>query len=370
MKNITSTLLVLAGTTLFAVTAQANDHQGDWYIDGMGSAAIMDSGRDLDDGIAGLTGRFGKKMNDNWNIELAAQSLDISGDSDKGGVDFEQFSGSINALWVFNRGGEFQPYLLGGLGMANSKFEGSGSDKSPFFDIGAGAIVPLADGKFRLRGEVVRRDEDTDGSPVDYILNIGFGVPFGKKAEPVAVAAAPAPLDSDGDGVTDDMDQCPGTPAGAIVDARGCELDSDGDGVVDRLDECPDTPQGVEVDEVGCPLVVVIELEGVKFRTNSADLLDGADAVLDEQAAKLAANPDLLIEVAGHTDSDGDAGYNQQLSQRRAEAVRDYLISEGVAAANITAVGYGESEPVASNATPGGKAENRRVELRIREDDD
>ena len=369
MKHITSSLLALAGTALFAITAQANDHEGDWYIDGMGSAAMMDSGRNLDDGIAGLTGRFGKKMNDRWNIELAAQSLDIDGDSDKGGVDFDQFSGSVNALWVFNRGGEFQPYLLGGIGVADSRFQGSGSDKSPFFDIGAGAIVPLANGKYRLRGEVVRRDEDTSGSPVDYILNIGFGVPFGKEPAPVVVAAA-VPIDSDGDGVTDDMDQCPGTPAGAIVDARGCELDSDGDGVVDRLDECPDTPQGVEVDEVGCPIIVVIELEGVKFRTNSADLLDGADEVLAAQAATLAANPDLLIEVAGHTDSDGDAGYNQQLSQRRAEAVRDYLVGEGVAAENITAVGYGESEPVASNDTAAGKAENRRVELRIQEDDD
>jgi len=368
MQKLRFKMLALAATAMVAGAAQANDHQGDWYIDGMGSGAIMDSGRNLDDGFAGLTGRFGKKLNDSWNVELSAQALDIDGDSAKGGTDFDQFSGAVNALWVFNRGGVFQPYLLGGLGMADSKFSGRSSDKSPFFDVGAGAIVPLADGKYRLRGEVVRRDEDTDGSPVDYILNIGLGVPFGKKAEPVVVAAVAAPIDSDGDGVTDDMDQCPGTPPGAIVDARGCELDSDGDGVVDRLDECPGTPKGVEVDEVGCPIVVVISLDGVNFRTNSADLLDGADIVLDEQAGKLVENATITIEVAGHTDSDGDAGYNQQLSQRRAETVRDYLIGKGVSADRISATGYGESEPIASNATREGKAMNRRVELRVQED--
>lgn len=359
----------LVATVLFAVNVQAAEDQGDWYIDGMGSGALMDSERNLDDGFAGFTGRFGKALNDNWNVELAAQALDIDGDSAKGGTDFDQFSGAVNALWVFNRGGVFQPYLLGGLGMADSKFAGRSSDKNAFFDLGAGAIVPLADGKFRLRGEVVRRDEDADGSPVDYILNIGFGVPFGKKAAPVVAAAAvvAAPVDSDGDGVTDDMDQCPGTPAGAIVDARGCELDSDGDGVVDRLDECPGTPAGVEVDAVGCPIVVVISLDGVNFRTNSADLLDGADAVLSEQAATLVENAGITIEVAGHTDSDGDAGYNQQLSQRRAEAVRDYLIAKGVSAERISATGYGEAEPIASNATREGKAMNRRVELRVQE---
>ena len=84
-----------------------------------------------------------------------------------------------------------------------------------------------------------------------------------------------------------------------------------------------------------------------------------------QTADTLNANPGVAVEIAGHTDSDGDAEYNQDLSDRRANAVRDYLISRGVSGSRLSAAGYGESQPVADNATVEGKAQNRRVELRI-----
>ncbi len=179
------------------------------------------------------------------------------------------------------------------------------------------------------------------------------------------VDASGCSLDSDGDGVVDADDQCPNTYRGATVDERGCELDDDNDGVVNRLDRCPDTAPGVRVDVNGCEIRDVIELPGVNFETNSDRLLPGADDVLNDAAATLRKYPDLVVEVAGHTDSVGSAEYNQGLSERRAATVRDYLINAGASEANLSARGYGEAQPIDDNGTAEGRARNRRVELRI-----
>ena len=175
-----------------------------------------------------------------------------------------------------------------------------------------------------------------------------------------------APGDADGDGVTDDKDRCPDTPAGAKVDANGCELDSDGDGVVDSKDACPGTPAGVKVDANGCEIKAkAISLTGILFHTDSAELRSESVAVLNATAETLIANPGVAVEIAGHTDSRGEAAYNQGLSERRAKSVRDYLISKGVKGSRLSSAGYGESQPVADNATSEGRAKNRRVELRV-----
>lgn len=174
------------------------------------------------------------------------------------------------------------------------------------------------------------------------------------------------PGDADGDGVTDDKDRCPSTPAGAKVDAKGCELDSDGDGVVDSKDACPGTPRGAKVDAKGCEIKKkAISLTGILFRHDSAELKSESVAVLNATAETLRANPGVNVEIAGHTDSQGDATYNQGLSQKRANAVRNYLISQGVNGSRLSASGYGETQPVANNTTSEGRAQNRRVELRI-----
>jgi outer membrane protein OmpA-like peptidoglycan-associated protein len=107
-----------------------------------------------------------------------------------------------------------------------------------------------------------------------------------------------------------------------------------------------------------------VVLEGVNFQTNKAILLPESEQILDRVAESLIAHPEVKVEVGGHCDSDGSDAYNQKLSERRAKAVRDYLIKKGVPGAQMTAKGYGESQPVADNATPEGKAKNRRVELR------
>lgn len=186
----------------------------------------------------------------------------------------------------------------------------------------------------------------------------------------VEVNASGCPLDGDRDGVADYQDQCPDTPAGAPVNASGCQVDSDGDGVYDQLDRCPNTPAGTDVDAVGCEALFDEEgtplvLEGVTFETSSATLTSGSTAVLDRVAESLRANPEERVRVVGHTDNTGSRSYNVELSRERAQAVADYLVSQGVNADQLEAVGVGPDRPMASNDTAEGRAMNRRVELEL-----
>jgi OmpA-OmpF porin, OOP family len=204
----------------------------------------------------------------------------------------------------------------------------------------------------------------------------------------VFLAEGTGPVDSDGDGVYDNQDQCPGTPSGVKVDAVGCPLDTDGDGVYDYLDKCPGTPSGVKVDAVGCPLdtdgdgvydyqdkcprtpsgAPVDErgcwvLEGLYFDTDKADIKARGYAILQEVAEVLELNPGVRVEIQGHTDNRGSEAYNQQLSERRAQAVRDFLVEAGIDADRLTAKGYGESKPVLPNTSDANMAKNRRVQV-------
>ena len=180
----------------------------------------------------------------------------------------------------------------------------------------------------------------------------------------VAVDSRGCERDDDGDGVPNSKDRCPNTPAGAKVNASGCELDSDGDGVVDSRDRCPNTPAGTAVDNYGCDLTDAYTLHGVNFEFDSAVLTSDSKATLDDALAILKRHSDLQVEIAGHTDSTGAAEYNQGLSERRAKAVMDYMVANGANPAKLTAVGYGESQPVADNGSQEGRAQNRRVEFR------
>ena len=189
----------------------------------------------------------------------------------------------------------------------------------------------------------------------------GFSALWCTEAEP----PPPPPADSDGDGVVDGSDRCPGTAAGARVDARGCALDSDGDGVPDYRDQCAGTPAGVTVDDSGCPVKdeIVLTVDEVNFAFDSAELDAASRRALDGIVDIVKAHESVTLGVIGHTDSSGPEAYNQTLSERRAAAVREYLVSRGVDGDALVASGRGESQPVASNDTREGREQNRRVEL-------
>lgn len=175
-----------------------------------------------------------------------------------------------------------------------------------------------------------------------------------------------------------------GCPGKGLLDTPCEVLDSDHDGVPDYRDKCPDTPAGQKVDKVGCPLPEAAKPEpaavapaaapapapaplpkmaGVNFDFDKAVVRPADFANLDQDAATLKEWGNVKVEVAGHTDSVGTEQYNMGLSERRANAVREYLISRGVAADRLTVKGYGESMPIADNTTAEGRFKNRRVEL-------
>lgn len=181
---------------------------------------------------------------------------------------------------------------------------------------------------------------------------------------------APAPSDSDGDGVNDGQDACPGTEAGVAVDQRGCALDSDGDTVADARDDCPGTPAGAKVDDAGCEVVVEEDITrevALEFAFDSAEVQPRYYAEVERIAELLRRYPSADVEIAGHTDSVGSRRYNQQLSERRAGAVVELLVSRfDIERQRLDAVGYGESRPRSSNDTPAGRDDNRRVEATIK----
>ncbi len=131
--------------------------------------------------------------------------------------------------------------------------------------------------------------------------------------------------------------------------------------MTDDKDQCPNTPAGMAVDAVGCPQKGSITLEGVTFDYNSATLTASSSAALEQVAAGLKKYPRLKVELQGHTDSKGPDAYNLTLSQKRADAVRNYLLQAGVPSTQMTAKGYGEGQPIADNTSDEGRAKNRRV---------
>ena len=173
--------------------------------------------------------------------------------------------------------------------------------------------------------------------------------------------------DTDGDGVNDEVDKCP-TVAG-LARYQGCPIpDTDGDGVNDEEDKCP-TVAGVATN-FGCPEIKkeVIEkisfaARNVFFSTGSYKLLSKSNKPLNDVAGLMKADTTLRLSIEGHTDSQGSDEMNQTLSENRAKSVMNYLISKGVPANRLSSAGFGETKPVADNATAAGRAKNRRTEM-------
>lgn len=177
--------------------------------------------------------------------------------------------------------------------------------------------------------------------------------------------------DRDGDGIPDRDDQCPREPGPAPT---GCPPDQDDDDIPDDEDKCPTEPEtrnGFEDDE-GCPDVVPEEfadlagiLEGILFDTDKDVIKKESKPILDRAVEVLKKYPQVRIEISGHTDSAGGYEHNMDLSQRRAESVRKYLIDAGIDAGRIETRGAGPNEPIATNDTKEGRAQNRRIEVKI-----
>nr|WP_315048000.1 OmpA family protein [uncultured Campylobacter sp.] len=232
----------------------------------------------------------------------------------------------------------FKLYGLLGLGYMDYTKDvyNDGDQDSGFGQYGLGLKYYITD-NFATKLEARDAIRFDDGNHVLF-YTLGFAVDFGKRYADAAPAAAPAPT--------------------------GCK-DADNDGVCDNIDRCPGTPAGVVVDEYGCEKVIRLNL-GVNFATDSSKISPEFMNQIKNVSDVLVAHPDYKVILEGHTDSTGSNAYNQKLSERRAAAVGGALKSFGVDASRITTVGYGETKPIATNATKAGRAQNRRVDAKFR----
>ena len=333
---------------------------------------------------------IGYNLTDQWTTELLLNYINAEYDNN----DVDTYLYRFNVLYNLPMmDGKLIPFLSAGLGAINFDSPDDGSSADFLVNYGAGLNYYLTE-RLALRGDISHLITfNPSYNNLLYTIGASYLIGGAKKE-------APKPPDTDGDGVIDDNDKCPGTPAGVTVDAVGCPLDSDKDGVYDYLDKCPETPQGVAVDAVGCPpdrdgdgfadyldkcpdvpgpgtvdgcpvpveeAAPVVRMRlNVEFDTDKADVKTVYHDEIGKLAEVLKKYPETTAVVEGHTDNRGSDNFNLLLSQRRADSVRQYLIDKfGIDEARIKATGYGETRPIADNATDQGRLANRRVEAEI-----
>lgn len=341
------------------------------YAQALFNYEFPDSGRDSGNGIGVQLGagypltRFGLSHSSaefNWFGTQRSRNID--------GKDDYQNAFLFDYVYDFGLFGwgpslplpNFKPYVLGGLGLVREDVRGHVSNH-PALDAGGGVLVPLpfmgwaVRAEFRVIGQQNHRSVASQDFLFDYHVGIGLQIPLDFLGG--ASTSAPSPAEPE-------VKVVPVAPAEpAAPPPPPPNGDSDGDGVPDAADQCPDTPPGIKVDAKGCPVSQVAVFKSVQFMTASAQLTDDAKATLDGVAKAINEQPNLSVEIGGHTDNVGNAAFNQKLSEQRAESVRQYLISKGVSPGRLKSHGYGSSQPVASNDSAAGRAENRRVEFKI-----
>lgn len=227
--------------------------------------------------------------------------------------------------------------------------------ESPVYHLAESAPVPTGCTTASVPGSA-GQDSDVDGIP---------------DSEDRCLHTAGSTSGPDGCGTGEVPVSCSGTTVASAAPAARAPLpasDADADGVSDANDRCPGTPRGTPVDDQGCVMIEKVVLKGVNFATGSATLKAGAHDTLRAVASAMKVSKSLEVEVGGYTDSVGDDGKNQALSQRRADAVKDFLVKEGVEAKRLSTKGYGESNPADTNDTPAGRANNRRVAFTVTDD--
>lgn len=397
-----SRILVLAGAAALAMARLATaDASSGWYLEPGLLGVDPDSTLNANSAI-GYKLAVGKQLNDNWDAALAYSTTK----HDLNGIGLAPSAGDVklnlweaNLLRVYRRDERLSPFYELGVGNLNTDISNGPSDHGFSGKVGVGGRLNINPGpasRFAIVGDAGLRLEDGANASrmVDPYLGLGLRIALNPApaAAPAPMAAPPPPppppadsdhdgvpdsrdqcpntpagaavdasgceLDADHDGVVDRLDQCPNTPAGATVDAKGCELDSDHDGVVDRLDKCPTTPMGDKVDAEGCSLTMTLK---VNFDTAKATIKAESFPELEAFVAFLKAVPSAKGELQGHTDNVGKAAYNLKLSQQRADAVKAWVVGQGIDASRISAKGYGPTQPVADNKTAEGRAQNRRV---------
>jgi OOP family OmpA-OmpF porin len=353
----TAALVPLLVTALFAhATARADEpwdrEVGHWFVAPFVGYGFLDSDRFLDDDVY-WGGSLGKHVSRHWSVQLTG----YTGNFDNNGKKKPEwtwpatFDGSISGaslelMRVFARESAVSPYVLGGIGYQSDNYEGLEREDNVTFAAGLGAMWDLWRSEngarsIQLRPEIRGRWDMQSGDTLfDTLAQVGVAFQWGPArppAPPPAEPPAPPP---------------PPPPAKCA--------DEDNDGVCDEADKCPGTPAGTTVDKFGCPCAQELK---VLFDFDKAELRPESITELERVVKFMNDVPIATVLVEGHTDSIGSEAYNLALSDRRAKAVFDYLTSRGVDPARLKSVGKGEAEPIASNDTEEGRQQNRRVML-------
>lgn len=341
LKSLTC-ILAMAGC---AVDAAQGAESGAKYIGFLGSYMDVDDDRSVDNGLGGHF-LYGWRALAGWGLEghILGSVFETGGAS---GTDFYQQGIGGDLTYTYLNEESVSPFIFAGIGVIRNDVTSdvADDDTSYYGNVGVGLISPgFGASGAKLRGEVRYVYDDFMDGLTDWRFNIGLEIPIGKK-RPVKQETIVVEK---------------------VVERLVPPADSDGDGIPNTVDQCLDTLPGMKVDRFGCAVEEqVVELYGVTFEFDSASLTEPARNALDKVASALKGQPAMEVEIAGHTDSVGPDEYNKGLSLARAESVRDYLVFRGIDAGRMTAVGYGETLPIADNLTPHGRDLNRRTEFRI-----
>ncbi|TEL76759.1 OmpA family protein [Pseudomonas aeruginosa] len=344
--KLKNTLGVVIGSLVAASAMNAfAQGQNSVEIEVFGKRYFTDSVRNMKNADL-YGGSIGYFLTDDVELALSyGEYHDVRGTYETGNKKVHGNLTSLDAIYHFGTPGVgLRPYVSAGLAhqnITNINSDSQGRQQMTMANIGAGLKYYFTENFFAkasLDGQYGLEKRD-NGHQGEWMAGLGVGFNFGgSKAAP-----APEPV----------ADVC---------------SDSDNDGVCDNVDKCPDTPANVTVDANGCPAVaevVRVQLD-VKFDFDKSKVKENSYADIKNLADFMKQYPSTSTTVEGHTDSVGTDAYNQKLSERRANAVRDVLVNEyGVEGGRVNAVGYGESRPVADNATAEGRAINRRVEAEV-----
>lgn len=335
--------------------ASANSKELRPFVTLGGQFVGADDARRADDGF-GVFGGVGYPLGRFFALELGLFQTGFDRDtSTTSPLKWNEIGAEAAGLLTYPVGGGWVPYLTLGVGATRSEVSGGEKGSDPQYSFGSGIFYLFDHWGLRLDARYRKTEVASNLTPVG--------------AEPVLDSFEELVVRFGGVMLLGN----PPAPAPAPVEETAM-LDSDGDGVPDHLDLCPDTPPGVKVDERGCPIAADVGglaagtgFEPVYFDFDR-DLIKPTERAKLDRTVKLVKEnkgTKVALRLDGHTDSIGSNQYNLALGERRAIAVKRYLVSQGIPAGDIVVNSFGETKPAADNETEAGRALNRRVEIFI-----